>query len=193
MTLSREEIEQLLPFLANGTLEGSELAEVRQAVEADADLAVQLAGLQALRTTMQQDETGYSPGDIGLARLMRDLDMQERASRPAPRSMIWQIAATVLLAVVIGQAVLLPQRDDAGGGFELASGAQAVFTITIRPDATEADIRALLLTAGVEIVEGPSALGLYGLALVEGTTIQDARSILNAARDIIETLDSAPE
>lgn len=188
MSMSTQDAILLLPFLANGTLEGDELAQMQAAVDNDPALAAELLALQNMRATMQAEDTGFSPGELGLARLMRDVDAQT-AQVTTPRSRIWQIAAAVLLAVAIGQTVLLTQADETGQGFELAGETPAAFTVTIAPATTEAALRALLLNAGVEIVSGPSALGLYGLALMEGVGLDAARSQLQAATDIIETLE----
>ena len=77
MTLSSDEIEALLPFLANGTLDGDELQEVTAAVAADPQLAFQLAALRGIRDTMQSEGVGSSPGEFGLARLMRDVRSEQ--------------------------------------------------------------------------------------------------------------------
>ena len=67
--MTRDEIEALLPFLANDTLTGEERQSVEAAVNADPDLLAELAALRAIRQTMQSDMV-QSPGDMGLARLM---------------------------------------------------------------------------------------------------------------------------
>jgi anti-sigma factor RsiW len=191
MTLSRDDIEALLPFLANDTLDGEERAEVERAVAADPALAMELAALKAIRETMQAEDMGASPGDFGLARLLRDVGKEEKATTAAPaagsRPRFWQIAAALLMAVVIGQAVLLSGSGDSTG-FELASGSEAALTVAFVPDATEAAIRATLLDAGVEITAGPSALGLYQLGLLEGVTLDEAEDALRAAGDVLESV-----
>ena len=191
MTLSREEIEQLLPFLANGTLEGDELAQVEAAVADDPALAAELAALSSIRDTMQNQADDFSPGEMGLARLMKEVEAEDGRAAPAPRSNIWRIAAAVLLAVAVGQAALLATRENTGAGYELAGNVPAAFTIAVQPTTTEATLRAMLLDAGVEIVSGPSALGLYQLGLIEGTDRDAAQATLEAATDIIETLEFA--
>jgi len=208
--MTRDDLNALLPFHANGTLEGAELAAVDAALQTDADLRAELAALQAIRATMQSEEM-QSPGDLGLARLLRDVEA-ESAIVPAPvaandnvvpiaRLRIWQIAAAVVLAVGLGLNMLpdagrAPEMESAMSedaapaaeqGFALASGGSADFTVIFAPDATEAAIRALLLEAGVEITGGPSALGLYGLGLLESGRDDAARSIL-AASEIIDDL-----
>ncbi|WP_333715138.1 hypothetical protein [Yoonia sp.] len=191
MTLSRDDIEALLPFLANDTLAGEERAEVERAVAADPALAMDLAALKAVRATMRTDDIGASPGDFGLARLMRDLDGDKTATTAVgPRPRIWQVAAALLMAVVIGQAVLLSGSGDSTG-FELAGGTTAALTVAFVPDAPEAAIRAALLDAGVEIIAGPSALGLYQLGLLENVTLDEAEAALRAAEGVIESLARA--
>lgn len=186
--MTRDEISALLPFLANGTLEGTERAEVQDAVTHDPELAAELAALKAVRATMQAEDS-FSPGEMGLARLMRDVDAEARAANVNRRPLIWQIAAAILLAVVVGQTVW--QIADTGpGGYQLAGDTPAPFTAAFRADVTEAELRALLLQAGVEIVSGPSALGLYALAPVEGVTQDEARTELEAS-DLIEALETA--
>ncbi len=201
MSYSRDDIEALLPFHANGTLEGADRAAVEAALETDAELRADLAALQAIRQTMQTEEVA-SPGDFGLARLMRDVEAETPVTAPpaaandnvvpVTRLRLWQTAAAVILAVGLG-VNLLPGPGDAPEtgrsiatdeaptteeGFSLASGGAPDFTIAFAPDAREAEIRALLLQAGVEITQGPSALGLYGLSLLDSVSDETARPIL---------------
>ncbi len=186
--MTRDEIIALLPFLANDTLTGEERAEVEAAEVEDAEMQAELAALRAIRNTMQTEQ-GYSPGEMGLGRLMREVEAEAPAAirpRATPR-WAWQAVAAALLAVVVGQAVFLSRAPDDPGGFTLA-GADAAFTIAVRPDTTEEALRALLLDAGVEIVGGPSALGLYQLATIEGVTNEQAIAILSAS-DIVESLE----
>jgi len=186
--MTRDEISALLPFLANDSLQGAERAEVEAAVADDPGLQAELAALKAIRATMQSEQD-YSPGEVGLARLMREVG-QAPAERQTGRSRIWQVAAAVLLAVVIGQAVLQDRGTDPDG-FELA-GTEAAFSMVVRPETTEAALRQLLLDAGVEIVRGPSALGIYDLALTEGVRLEEARAVLRASA-IVESLQDGTE
>lgn len=194
----RREIEELLPFLANGTLEGDEKARVEDAVQNDAGLAGELAALIAMRDTMKAEEGTQSPGEFGHARLMRALENempeQMAPSQAAPkqsRPLFWQIAAAVLCAALLGQAVWNSGADD--GDYTLAGGGEAALTVTFNPDATEDQIRNLLLDAGVEIVGGPSALGLYELAPLDDVPLDEAVSVLEDNLEILESIDRAEE
>lgn len=196
--MSYQDIHELLPFRANGTLEGADLDAVDAALAEDADLRAELAALTAIRATMRAEEVA-SPGEFGLARLMRDLDAEARVAAPVAandnlvplsRLRIWQVAAAVVLAVGIGfnlpqigpGSAPMERAESEPAGFTLASGgAAADFTVVFAPDATEAELRALLLEAGLEIVSGPSALGIYGLGLIDAEMSDAAFAALSAS------------
>jgi anti-sigma factor RsiW len=185
--MTRAEIEALLPFLANGTLAGEERAKVEAALDADPELRAEYAALVAIRSGMRAEEPGYSPGEIGLARLMRSIGEEGAGTPPAQSALpparsaspgLWRIAAAVLLAVVLAQGAFL-LRDGGAPGYELAGEDRAALLAAVHPDTTEAALRAALLEAGVEIVGGPSALGLYALAPVDSAVLAgDARAAL---------------
>ena len=177
--MTRDEIEALLPFLANGTLDGDERAEVEAALARDADLRTELATLQSIRARMQDEEV-RGPGEFGLARLTREIEREaqdQRVARWQGRGLL-QLAAALVLAVMVGGYFL--SGDAPTGGYELAGDAPAL-TVTFAEDATEARIRAVLLDAGVVIVDGPSVLGFYGLAVLPDVDVATAEETLRAA------------
>ena len=121
---------------------------------------------------------------------MRDVD-NEAPKKWIRRPWVWQTAAAALLAVVVAQAAFQFRGTDPGG-YQLAGGDDAPFTVAFAADAPESELRALLLEAGVEIISGPSALGLYHLAPLEGTTLLEAQVVLQGS-DIVESLEVADE
>jgi len=200
--MTRDDLDMLLPFLANDTLTGDERRDVEDAVSADADLQAELAAVKAIRTTMQAEEEAFTPGEMGLARLLRDVDTVEvAAATPAPanKPWIWQSVAAMLLVALVGQtAFQFGGTGDAPGDFELASGeapearaASAVFRVGFAPGTTEADMRSLLLEAGVAIAGGPDVQGLYDLGLTEGADRQVVMDALIASSlvEVLETIE----
>lgn len=188
--MTRDDVQALLPFLANGTLTGAERAEVEAMIAADADLRAELRALQAVRETLQAEEPGYSPGEIGLARLMRGVGEDSAVRRPFWQALrTWQAAAAILLVALLAQTVFLrpgPVQD----GYSLAGAdpeAAPMITVTVRPDTTEGAFRSLLLRAGAEIVGGPSALGLYVLRPLNDVTSDETRRILETS-DLLESV-----
>lgn len=185
--MTREEAQADLPYYVNGTLSEEDRAAVAEWLESDADLRAEADALAALRARMQEEEV-VSPGLAGRDRLLATLDRVEPAN--LSRQPRWlQIAAALLAAVILVQGFFLVGQSDDPGGFQLAGGDAAAVTVAFRADGTEAEIRAALLDAGFVIVDGPSALGLYGLAPLDGVDLEAAVESLTAsgvAEDIQE-------
>lgn len=189
--MTRDEIEALLPFWVNGTLSGEERAAVAKALKEDEALAAEARALSAIRTRMQAEDV-RSPGEFGLARLMREVKAQGAI---APRSAwgsagLWQVAAAAMLAVALAAVFL--SNPQGGGDYRLAGEAPA-FTVSFADSATEAEIRDTLLAAGVEIVSGPSALGLYGLTPLPEIDPGEAAAVLGSATAIVTSIERSDE
>ena len=118
MSTPRRDIEELLPFLANGTLQGAERAEVEASVAADPALAQELEALKRVRQQMQSEAFETSPGELGLARLLRDVEREGQTLAPAAETQapssgvsvvqlrFWQVASALVAAI----AALIPRR-----------------------------------------------------------------------------------
>jgi len=201
MTRARDELELLLPFHVNGTLEAGERTEVEAWLAEDPAAAAAAGGLARVRRELQAEEI-RSPGEFGLARLMRDLEKGAASSAPAGapkaanllhRPWLWQAVAAVALAAFIGQGVLTWQGGAPGQRYEMASAGDpvppsAALTVAFVPTATESEIRELLVSLGLEIVAGPSSLGLYRLG---GESPDQAMDALRAAGEIVESVEHA--
>lgn len=190
----------LLPFHANGTLTPSEQTEIDAWLAQDPAAADEARALADIRRDMQAEDI-HGPGEFGLARLMRDVDREQAAQGAAPagppatqrQPWLWKAVAAVALAALLGQVLLTRQAD--APGFELA-GAPAdplaegpMLAVGFAPTATEGAIRALLTDLGLEIVSGPSALGLYRLRGDDAGDLDAAVPQLQAATGIVESVE----
>lgn len=230
MSMTRTDIEGLLPFLANETLAGDERAAVEAAVAADPGLQTELEALRLMRHAMQAETLEASPGELGLARLMRDVDAAPQTTQSAPagapepaandnvvplrRLRFWQAAAAAVAVLGLAQAYVTTQpfgeAGDAGevavldqgdaGQMRLAGGGDgdlppAVFRVGFIGETTEARIREALIAADLQIVSGPSALGLYELAPGRPSTDLDAASeiLMSIGLEVIELVSEAAE
>ncbi|CAD0186758.1 hypothetical protein RUESEDTHA_03669 [Ruegeria sp. THAF57] len=189
-----DEPQDLLVFLANDTLEGEERRVLEQAVAANPELRAELAALTAARIQMQGTEVETSPGEFGLARLMRDANANRSVTQPkATKPGLWKIAAIAAMALLAVQATL-PYLNT-GPDVELADGGPEsldtgpTLTVAFAATATEKEIRALLLELDLTIVSGPSALGLYTLAAKDEGAAARALDRLNAATGIVESVE----
>jgi len=192
MTRTRDDIELDLAFHVNGTLSEAETAEVDAWLAKDDALRDEHDALAKIRAEMQAEEVS-SPGAFGLARLMRDVG-QKGAVAAAPqapsRTWMWQMAAGLAVAALLGQNLWLRGGD--APGYQLASAeTSADMVVAFAPDATDEQIRGLLLGLDVEIIAGPSALGFYDLGVLEGGDASAAITGLRAATGIIESVEDA--
>jgi anti-sigma-K factor RskA len=190
-----KEIEELLPFYVNGTLEEKEKAEVEKAIKDDPSLKNEIEFLEKLRDEVKVQQSEDSPGELGLKRLQKTLyiEKQKEYSNKTPGSYErgWRIAGiAACMLLVIQTVVLLPKWSSdnlvaAGGGKIIHTGGQ-IISITFVPDAREENIRNLLLTVDANIVDGPSALGIYKISVKKD--VQLIVDKLKAHKNLIESV-----
>lgn len=172
--------EELLAFWVNGTLSEDEHAKVDRALAEDTGLRTKAEVLHRVRVTMQSDGAAITgPGEFGLARLHRELDVETRtaplqASQPVrfrskARVAFWAagsaIAASLATVAVIGPG---PTSEPF---YEQASGEASGLVVTFAPDATITEIGDLIRAGGLTIQDGPSAMGLYRLIVLPGEDV----------------------
>jgi hypothetical protein len=189
----RQELSELLPFYLNGTLEEDERARVAEALTKDELLRTDLEFLKVLQAETRSRETGSSPGEFGLARLMRDIDIERGQSAPVRGALVWKLATAACLALFLATSVLLVSKPDtmmrlAGGG-TVAMHEGPAFTVAFVGTASEAGIRELLLSLDLEIVAGPSALGLYTVVAAEDADSASVAAALRAASQFVESVE----
>ena len=201
----------LLPWYVNGTLAEGQAALVEQLVSqpgASSDLAL----LRELSLAMQMEHRGFDE-EAALARLLARVHAGG-ATRKTPRAVaaVWQwhkliawlepklaFAALLVVAQGIVIATLLqrahePEYAQVRSNVPAAQPAQTVYRVTFAPNASEHEIRLLLIKARAHIVQGPTQLGDYYLVLARsGNT--DALALLEQADliDSIEKVDRIPD
>ena len=190
----REEIEKLLLWYVNGTLETAERQQVETFLEEHPEARSQVEFLAKMRDEVKKDEAG-SPGEFGLRRLQRE--MRAAPTVKAASSSVsfkgWRAAAVVAAMVVMIQgALLLDGFRDAGQYTPLGTDTntpqlQVVFNET----AIEAQIRELLQNVGASITSGPGALGIYRLSLDYYQNEEDLDRALKELQMAINIVDEA--
>ncbi|MTI08988.1 anti-sigma factor [Curvivirga aplysinae] len=197
-----KEIEELLPFYVNGSLTEAEREIVEKALTNSAELQAELDYLTNLYQSLNETEALKSPGEFGLKRLQKEIRreaekddfIQQVTEKVAPEqnNNIWRIATiAACLLLAIQTTVVLPewgQEDDlnAAGASTAIFIKGTVLSVTFNPAAREESIRDLLLTVDAQIVDGPSALGVYQIA-VSGD-VEDISEKLLAYKNLIESV-----
>lgn len=153
---------------------------------------------EALAAAEAEEAAEWSPGEIGLRRLLREVEREERApdlgAGGAPTTWfdstaVWRsIAAAALIAllVVSSGAFLGGEPGGAQRGYEVAgekggAAAGALAQVTFAAEAKEAEIRALLLRLDARMADGPSALGVYRVAFRNAAARDDGLEALKSA------------
>ncbi|RWN67158.1 MAG: anti-sigma factor [Mesorhizobium sp.] len=191
----RDEMETLLPFYLNGSLEGSELEAVEEWLASDPAALAALGEAEAeFSSTAASNEAIRPPADA-LGRFARALDAEAGPVRaPTTSSWLAQVwgrfmavpagiawaAAAALLALVMVQSVVQPGGKD--GDFEIAGQqgdlAKMPFALVkFKPDAKMADIVAFLGEHQLKIAGGPTADGVFRLG-IPATTAADYEKVL---------------
>src|SRR5262247_2751105 len=88
--------EQLLPWLANETLEGEEARAAETLAKDSPAAARDLEFMRGLRAQMKTAEAGNSPGELGWRRLQQQIARERGASIRGPR---WRQVAAIAAAL----------------------------------------------------------------------------------------------
>ncbi|TIP24545.1 MAG: anti-sigma factor [Mesorhizobium sp.] len=183
----RDEMETLLPFYLNGSLEGAELEAVEEWLATDPAALAALGEAEAeFSSTAASNEAIRPPADA-LSRFARALDAEAGPARaPAAASWLARVwgrfmavpagvawaAAAALLALVVVQSFEQPGGIDSD--FEIAGQqgdlAKMPFALVkFKPDARMADIVAFLGEHQLKIAGGPTAEGVFRLGIPAAT------------------------
>ncbi|TAG01551.1 MAG: hypothetical protein EAZ43_11255 [Betaproteobacteria bacterium] len=215
-TLNLKEFQahaESIPFLLNGTLPAAEAESLKAAISAEPALGRELELQRRIREAVNQ--SAAVPMRSTLPQFMNRLSAESQRTvndasnnvtslqrKVAPMSVAkqqrlgWKVAFALAASLVVIQAAyLVPLMQQTGGTLQPLSGASSSVAaapnlqMTFRADATERQIREVLRAAGVEIVAGPSALGVY-----EGRAADSAAAAaaLTAAKAVVEGVNVVP-
>jgi hypothetical protein len=179
-----------IPFFLNGTLNSVEREQLQAAIAADPALARELDLQRQIRDAVTQSAAVPQRSSLPqflnrlAAESQREVNQTANNVTTLQRSVAtlssstkntrgWKVAFALAASIVVIQAaVLAPLLRQDNATLEPLSGASvagggANMQLTFKPDATEKQIRELLRANGVEIVAGPSALGVYQARAVD--------------------------
>ena len=186
----RNEIEDLLPWHAAGTLSAREAQSVEAALARDPELKRRYELVrEELAQTIHLNETLGAPSARAMTELFAKIDAEpKRLAAPSlnlgarireffdslsPRTLAWSAGAAAL-AIVLQAAViggLLKEQNASGyqtaSVSGTASGDGTYALIRFQPQASAADITRFLETNKLSIAGGPAAGGLYRVRVAE--------------------------
>jgi len=185
-----EALDLLLPWYVNGTLDAEERRQVEAYLERSSHARDEVDLLRQLRRQVKEEKIEHSPGELGLQRLKREIKQDSRQQTATIGNWWRPLAVAACLAVVVQAGVMVGMNSGViptGNEVGVAGKSAAVLQVTFAPDATEQQIRDVLQAAGASIADGPTALGIYNLRLVDAeiTSVDEALAALRARGDIV--------
>jgi hypothetical protein len=198
-----EEVQALLPWHANGTLPPDEQAAVEAHLMGCAACRVEARECGELaRTVRDAEPLAPTPHPVQLARLMARVEAAERR-RPGsdlafgrrlrrwaarlwagPTALRWAVLVQAALLVGLTAALIRVEPRPPAAYRTLSDTDRPSPAMRLRvlfaEDATELEIRRLLLPLGAEIAAGPSPLGAYTVVVPAGGQRADPASVVAA-------------
>jgi anti-sigma-K factor RskA len=174
----RPDDDMLLAYV-RGELGNAEARRVDREAARNPDLAADIALMRGLRAaTRDAARENAPPGEMGWARLSRAIDAERRRDRgtsgwPAE---IFRMAAAAAIAVAVWQFAITPYLlpgQDGPARYETVTESpfdSMALRVAFNPEATEAEIRALLQEIDAEMTGGPGAIGLWTLSFNDPVT-----------------------
>jgi len=204
---AHREAQDLLPWLANGRLDGAELQRVQAHLDTCATCRADLDTLCTLQDVADLPPPGLDV-DKAFARLLPQLDAVAPAdaapvvpgwrTRLAANDGRWLRAAVGLqfcAIVVLGALLLRPSADTqmaAQDGAYHVLGAEAgtdgIVAVTFKPDTPEHELRRILTASGARIVGGPTVTGAWMLGSAQAPADVAARLRTESAVTLAEPL-----
>lgn len=196
-----EQAQELLPWYANGTLASAEAAMIEaHLAECDAcrtELASERSLAQAVAELPMDNEHGWA----AMSRMLDSTVPPVQAYRPGSffRRRIavgWSAAITLAAATFVFTLSTTLPRAPAVQTYHALGAAPSSRTgnivVLFKPEATEREMRAVMIKADARLVDGPLASGSYVLRVAAGSRSQ-ALGQLRASSQVAlaEPIDAA--
>lgn len=189
--------DETLRDYVKGRLPAADATALDAAAAADPRLAAEIALVRGIVKTCEADAGRAPSSELGWKRLSRAIDNESSKPSIVPKQFSrWQVAAVAAIAVAVWSAVagpLMSRNAEPDEGYVMASerpaypySAQATFIPTVQ----ESAIRDALRSVDAEIVEGPSALGVYVLAFKDAETLNSGVEALRARTGVFESVQA---
>lgn len=208
--LEPQDVEELLPWYVTGRISRDDARGVEAALNTMPDLAQKLAQVQREREAVARGaEAVEPPPPENLQRLLQQVEQTRQLRAPKAedassgadwiaalfgRRLVWQLAFAAACVGLVFMGTQLYQPG-AGTGFEVATGLTGIdagsrLIVTFQPDATSADIGALLTALDAVIVDGPKPGNAFVVQLptADPDKVSAAMADLLAKKDLVQAV-----
>jgi hypothetical protein len=202
---AKQRFDDLVLWYVNGTLDQESKGWVEEYLREHPDAKHELAWHHELRNALDIRHV-KGPEDVGLHRLLEQVNAEEAKSRDSVVRRLWNVLAgmnarpafAMACVLVLAQAITLGflvkevrDQDQLISGYSATRAAadqqelnRPALRVTFKSSATERDIRLLLIQIQGRIIDGPKQLGDYTVS-VPGERLMEAKSILEKS-NIVE-------
>jgi len=216
----RAELEELLPFYANGRISSADKARIEKALASDPELGLRLEIIREdMAETALLNESLGAPSPRALDRLMAGIEAEPRqaplmarakggmiawlgqwlAAQP-PRRLAYAGAAALAIMVVQGAVLTGLAVRGGGGGFETASApaqsSERYVLLSFSPEAKASEIAAFFRRYEASVVDGPRANGFFkvrvGDAKLSTAQVDAIAARMKAEAGIVSFVAPAP-
>ncbi|HEV8391714.1 MAG TPA: hypothetical protein VGQ35_17820 [Dongiaceae bacterium] len=207
--LEPQDVEELLPWYVTGRVSREEARGIEAALKTMPDLADKLAQVQREREAVSRAAETVEPAPPEtLQRLLQQVETTRQWRVPRienqgeaggwikgalGRNVVWQAAFATACVAIVALGIRLynptgPGEYGVAGNINGAGG--TTLLVTFRPDATAADIAALLTGLNATIIDGPKPGGAYMVQIpaTEASDVEAATSNLLARKDLVATV-----
>jgi hypothetical protein len=208
---AHREAQDLLPWLANGSLAGDELARVEAHLGRCAQCRADLDTLYTLRDGADAPLPELD-AEAALARLLPQLETPAvPASAPLPAVPGWRARLAAndarwlrvamglqFCAIAVLGALLLRPGGESGAPPDVYrvlgadAGTGSMLVVAFRPDTPERELRRIVLASGARIVGGPTVTGAWMLGSSDAAEAVAARLRSQQAVTLAEPLGARP-
>ena len=178
VAMDKNGIELMLPEYVNGSLSPEDAKRIEQMMEENMDIKSEEEFLSLMREAVKSEEV-ESPAEWGLARLRRTLPQPEQVEHKDTSSWWKPLAVAASFAFVLQTSYMFFNETKIDDGYvplstsQFENSIQVVFEVNV----TEAQIRELLSSIEANIVDGPSASGVYRIVAKDKNTAIDTLKI----------------
>lgn len=213
-TPARDEIEDLLPWYANGRLGAAERKRVEAELGRDPDLVRRLELVrEEMAAVIEANQAIGAPSGRAFERLMAGIDAEPKTASPItrvergliarlggligglrPRTLAYAAVAAAVVIVVQGTVLTGLVVDPGPTTYRTASQevspptSGGTLLVAFAPDARLADISALLERHRASVVEGPRAGGYFRLRVDAGAdpeALKAAAALIAAEKGLV--------
>lgn len=168
-----QKFEEMLPWLINGTLNETERKELELALAQSEKLRQEKAVLTLLQQQIKQQEMPNAPIEFSWQKVKKQIavekkQLQNDSYKSEKKWRYIGIAASVLLVVQSSNILVNWNQDDTYRPLSSSADSSKVnaaqFTLQFADETTARDIQQVLRQYNLNIISGPSSVGLYKIS-----------------------------